>query len=228
MAFTGEDMQHDASQRSSGVMPVARKFIPPLLLLLLLILVLSRFLLVWPTPLIYPNTSLLPGTDLARESWSIFRFVSDTFHTYGQFPLWRPYLLSGAPLIGHPVAPVMYPPNWLAVLLPLPAAFNILILLHLWWAGLGTYLFLRSIGLTSMSAFAGACMFALAPRIFAHLGGGHFELVEAIAWWPWAWLAFQRYWPTKRLGWAVLLGVALAAQALTYGQYLAMSVIVLG
>src|SRR5258708_8879388 len=169
MAFTGEDMQHDASQRSSGVMPVAQKFIPPLLLLLLLILVLSRFLLVWPTPLIYPNTSLLPGTDLARQGWSIFRFVSDTFHTYGQFPLWRPYLLSGTPLIGHPGAAVIYPLNWLTLILPLPTAFNILILFHLWWAGIGTYLFLRAIGLRTVSAFLRAFVFSLSPRPFAHI-----------------------------------------------------------
>ena len=161
-----------------------KTLLAPVLLLLLLIVMLSRFLLVWPTPLIFPNTTLQYGTDLVRESWSVFRFTNDTIHAYGQFPLWRPYLLSGAPLIGHPVAPVMYPPNWLTLILPLPTAFNLLILFHLWWAGVGTYVYLRSIGLRVESSFLGACAFALTPRIFSHIGGGHFPLIEALGWWP--------------------------------------------
>src|SRR5258706_869276 len=197
---------------------------PLLALFGLTILLFSRYLLSWPTPLIFPAPGFQYGTDLMRESWSIFRFTSDVFHQSGAFPLWRPYILSGAPLIGHPVAPVMYLPNWLTLILPLPLAFNILIIVHLWWAGVGTYLYLRlQAGLTSGAALIGALIFSFAPRLFTHIGGGHLPLIEAVAWWPWAWFFFSRYWDSKRLRWAVFLGISLAAHALTDGRYAAMT-----
>ncbi len=187
---------------------------PLLALFGLTILLFSRDLLSWPTPLIFPTPGFQYGTDLMRESWSIFRFTSDVFHQSGAFPLWRPNILSGAPLIGHPVAPVMYLPNWLTLILPLPLAFNILIIVHLWWAGVGTYLYLRlQAGLTSGAALIGALIFSFAPRLFTHIGGGHLPLIEAVAWWPWAWFFFSRYWDSKRLRWAVFLGISLAAHA---------------
>ncbi len=188
------------------------------------VLLLSRYLLAWPTPLIFPAPSFQYGTDLMRESWSIFRYTSDVFHRAATLPLWRPYLLSGAPLIGHPVAPVMYLPNWLTLILPLPLALNLLVIFHLWWAGIGTYLYLRlRAGLKAESAFVGAMIFAYSPRLFTHIGGGHLPLIEAVAWWPWAWFAFSQYWYSKQLRWMVLLGVALAAHALTDGRYAAMT-----
>ncbi len=193
-------------------------------LLGLTILLFSRYLLTWPTPLIFPAPDVSYGTDLVRESWSIFRYTSDVFHQTSRFPLWRPYLLSGAPLIGHPVAPVMYPPNWLTLILPLPLAFNLLIIFHLWWAGVGTYLYLRlRAGISPEAAFIGAIIFAHSPRLFTHIGGGHLPLIAAISWWPWAWFAFSQYWYSQQNRWAVLLGLALAAHALNDGRYAAMT-----
>src|SRR5258708_39251287 len=137
----------------------------------LTILLFSRYLLSWPTPLIFPAPGFQYGTDLMRESWSIFRFTSDVFHQSGAFPLWRPNILSGAPLIGHPVAPVMYLPNWLTLILPLPLAFNILIIVHLWWAGVGTYLYLRlQAGLIAVEAFFGVLLFSFLLRPFSSVG----------------------------------------------------------
>jgi hypothetical protein len=184
----------------------------------------ARFLIVWPTPLIFPNDAFHYGTDLIRESWSNFRYTADILHTTGSLALWRPFLLSGAPLIGHPVAPILYPLNGLTLILPLPLAFNLIFLMHLCWAGLGCYLFLRRVsGLRTESAWVGALIFALAPRLITHVGGGHLPLIEALAWWPWAWLAFSLYWRDLKLYWAVLLGIAVGAMAMTDGRYLAMS-----
>lgn len=69
----------------------------------LTLILFGQYLLTWPTPLIYPVSSL--GTDLPREIWPLAYFVKHSLLTTGELPLWRPYLLSGAPIIGHPVAP---------------------------------------------------------------------------------------------------------------------------
>ncbi len=196
-------------------------------LLAFAVLLLSPYLLVWPAPLIYPESDL--GTDLPREIWPLAAWITDSFAQSGVLALWRPYLLSGAPLIGHPVAPVLYPPNWLLLILPTAPALNALAALHLWWAGLGLYLYLRlALGARRASAFIAAALFAFAPKWLAHLSGGHWPTLTAIVWWPWAWLAFDRFWAARRAHWIVLAGVALAAQALNHGTYFALGLLWLG
>ncbi len=179
-----------------------------------------------PTPLIFSNSEF--GTDLTQEVYPLSRYVRDTLWETGTLPLWRSYYLSGAPLIGHPVAPIFYPVHWLILIFPLPLALNLDALIHIWWAGVGVYLCLRKLrDMRPDAAFLGALLFAYTPRLIAHLAGGHWALLSAVAWFPWVWLAFHSYMQTRRLGWAVLLGIALAAQAMNDGKYLIMSGVVL-
>ena len=188
--------------------PLARQ--DGLVLLGLLIALLIVFAPYIFTPsYILPNSDL--GTDFDREVWPLATVVRDGLRESGEIPLWRTYLLSGTPVAGHPVAPLFYPPHWLIVVLPLSLALNLDALLHLWWAGAGVYLSLRLLtGARRESALVGALIFALAPKWIAHLSGGHWPMIAAVAWWPWAWLFFHRCWQTGRTHWAILLGVALA------------------
>jgi hypothetical protein len=193
-------------------------------------LLLWRFLFVWPTPLLYPEATYGTNlTDLSREVWPVARFVVDTLRQTGELPLWRPYLLSGSPIIGHPVAPILYPPNWIMLVLPLPLSLSLSMLLHLWWAGVGTYAVLRLQYATRReAAFVGALLFGLSPKWIAHFSGGHWPMMAAMAWWPWVWLGFARYWTTKHVKWSVLLGLALAMQALNMGQFFVFSAVWVG
>jgi hypothetical protein len=194
----------------------------------LFLLTLLMFLpyLLPPTPLIFSNSDF--GTDLTQELYPMVSYVRDSLRETGTLPLWRSYHLSGTPLIGHPVAPVFYPVHWLVMVLPLPLALNLDAMLHLWWAGVGLYLCLRLLrGMRSEPAFLAAILFAHTPRLIAHLAGGHWALLASVAWWAWVWLAFHRYMQTRHLAWAVLLGIALASQAMNDGKYLIMSVVAL-
>jgi hypothetical protein len=191
-------------------------------LLVLTLMLLSGYLSPWSTPLIFPNSDL--GTDLVREAWPLARLIVGSIHKTGELPLWRPFLLSGAPLIGHPVAPIFYPPAWLVLVLPLPMALNLLVVLHVWWMALGTYLYLHSYeGVNHAVALLGSIVFAQSPKWFALVAGGHWISIVAVAWWPWALLAFNRYWATRRIQWAICLGTVLAAQAVSDVRYLAFS-----
>lgn len=186
-------------------------------LLGLTVLFLWRYLFTWPTPLIFPVSTL--GTDLPREVWPLWRFMVETLRDTGHVALWRPYLVGGAPVIGHPVAPIFYLPNWIALVLPLPLALNLNAALHLWWASAGTFLILRlHHGTRWEAAFIGGLLFGVTPKWIAHLSGGHWPMMAAVTWWPWAWLGFVRYWATKQARWSALLGFALAMQALNTGQ----------
>jgi hypothetical protein len=82
-----------------------------------------------PQPLILPNSSY--GTDLTREILPTSNFIQQELAHWGAIPLWRPYILSGAPLAGHPVYPLLYPFYWMIAFLPLNLTLNLLIVLHL-------------------------------------------------------------------------------------------------
>jgi len=95
-------------------------------------------------------------------------------------PLWSPTILSGYPFAANPLAGLWYPPGWFALLFPLPLGFNITVILHILWGGLGMYNLLRRERLSHMAALFGALAFESLPKIIAHYGAGHLTLVYAL------------------------------------------------
>jgi hypothetical protein len=115
----------------------------------------------------------------------------DSLWRYGQWPLWNAQLFGGQPFAADPLAGMWYPPNALLLILPLTFGFNLLLALHLAWAGYGLFRFLQAEGLATAPAFFGGLAFAFTPKLIAHLGAGHVSLVFAAAWTPWLMLALR-------------------------------------
>ena len=120
-------------------------------------------------------------------------FLRSAIFKQRTIPLWSPTILSGYPFIANPLSGIFYPPGWLAILLPLPFAFNLLALLHLLWGGIGMFILLRRVGVGQIAALMGAIGFEALPKIFAHFGAGHISLIFAITWTPWLLLASLAY-----------------------------------
>src|SRR3954451_22258747 len=78
------------------------------------------------------------------------------FFEKGWLPLWNAYAFSGIPLLGDGQTALFYPPSWLFFILPGAAALNYDVLLQFCIAGLGMYLFVRSLGLARLPAFIAA------------------------------------------------------------------------
>ncbi len=144
--------------------------------------------LLWPLVL-HPNNVLLPPqaeySDLLLSHWPNAEFLRRSLFTFHQLPLWNPSILSGAPFAADPLSGLWYPPNWLTVFLPLPLAFNLLLLLHLTGAGWGMFRWARADGFGFWPAFLGGLAFAGMPKLIAHIGAGHVSLAYAVAWTPW-------------------------------------------
>ncbi len=144
--------------------------------------------LLWPAVL-HPGQVLMRPreqfSDLLLSHWPNAEFLRRALFEFHQFPLWNPSILNGAPFAADPLAGLWYPPNWLAVILPLPFAFNLLFALHLAWAGWGMYRWARADGFGVWPALIGGVTYAAAPKIMAHLAAGHVSLVFAVAWMPW-------------------------------------------
>ena len=124
-------------------------------------------------------------SDLTISHWPNWYFVKEALRASGQVPLWRPAILGGAPLVGNPLAALFYPPNWLALLLPLTASFNLQYALHAFGAGAALYALARwGYGRSPFAAFLGGLGYAFTPKWVAHLGAGHLGLCQAYAWLP--------------------------------------------
>lgn len=107
-------------------------------------------------------------------------------------PLWNPQLAGGLPFAADPLSGIWYPPNWLAVLLPIGFGFNLIFWLHLAWAGLGAWRLARSLGSGTSGAWIAGIAYSGSPKLLAHLGLGHLGLVCGMSWAPWALEAARR------------------------------------
>ncbi|HEY70154.1 MAG TPA: YfhO family protein [Anaerolineae bacterium] len=151
----------------------------------------------WLSPLI-PNptgVAFQPGaqhSDLLISHLPNAIFLKRSLQTWGQIPLWNPMILSGAPFAADPLSGVFYPPNWLLLILPLSLGFNLLLWLHLAFAGFGIYRLLRDEGVGMPGAVLAGLAFGGLPKLVGHVGLGHVSLVFAVSWTPWILLAVNR------------------------------------
>lgn len=102
----------------------------------------------------------------------------------GRFPLWNPYAFGGHPFHGAFEPGLLYPPNWLHLALPVEAALNAVLLLHVWLAGALAYAWARRRGASPAGAFAGGAAFMFCGPLFLRLYAGHLPYVCAAAWLP--------------------------------------------
>ncbi|MFA4944365.1 MAG: hypothetical protein WC789_06660 [Lentisphaeria bacterium] len=158
-----------------------------------------------------PGTVLsLAGTDLDMQfvGWRQFGFGE---LAKGNLALWNPHIYGGAPFFGGFQAALLYPPNWLHLILPLPTALNAGIILHLWLAGLWTALWLNGRRLHLAAALAGAILFQLCGAHFWHIMAGHLANLCTLAWAPLLWAAVDGVLERRgrRWAWAGAAAVAL-------------------
>jgi hypothetical protein len=165
-----------------------------ILLISLFFMVLSGF---WIAPailnlndfLFHPNAQY---SDVLISHWPNWYFIRDAIHTWREFPLWNPLILSGAPLVGDPLFGIWYPPNWLNAILPIGMAINLLFWVHLAWAGIGMFYWMREEGLHWAGALLAGIAFSGMPKLIGHIGMGHLGLVSSVAWTPWLLLVTRR------------------------------------
>jgi len=159
----------------------------------------SFWVLLTPLLLLLPalGTFPYPSADTAYSDMTLAHYpyaiyLQQALLVEHRLPLWSPLILSGSPFAANPLSGLWYPPGWLALLLRLPFGFNLLILLHLLWAGLGLYQFLRAEGLSHLPALLAGLGFEALPKLFAHYGAGHLTLLYAVAWTPWLLLSCRQ------------------------------------
>lgn len=168
------------------------------------------------------------GGDLVSFLFPIYRFAARTL-SQGQLPLWNPHLYGGAPFVTDIQAGFLYPPNLLLFLLNPAFDYRWMQLLsigHLWWAGLGVYALVRTLGHSRPAALLAGLAFGLCDMLFIHLG--NLNLIAVLSWSGWVLTACHLALTRRSLPWAavaaVLFAIANYAGHAQSSYYLAMTV----
>ena len=168
------------------------------------------------------------GTDIYRQfaGWRSFGFGEIAS---GNFPFWNPFVYGGMPYFSGFQSALLYPPNYLYLVLPLEKAVNWGVALHAWWLGVGMLLWLRSMGLRQMAAlFGGALLMFSAPH-FLHIYAGHLTNLCVMAWAPWLFLAIRSYRAEQKLAWVFWGAFVVTMQILAgHPQYVYYGAIIAG
>ena len=161
----------------------------------------------------------------------------------GRLPLWTSSLVAGYPLLAEGQIGALYPPNiLLCALLPVEVALNVSILAHFLLAGVGMYLFCRSLTLHRGPSLTGGIVFMMGGFLVAHLN--HISILSVAAWLPYLMLAGRHtldvYAPTRgsnrkqpsrsrRVTWTIVLALLVAIQFLAgHPQISLLNILLLG
>jgi hypothetical protein len=108
----------------------------------------------------------------------------------GRVALWNPYLFMGAPFMANSQSGFFYPLNLLMSWLDVTRAINWTIVLHIFIAASGVYLFARSVVRSSIAA---ALLAAISFGLGGYLGTQieHVNQLQGLAWIGWLFLAYE-------------------------------------
>ena len=102
-------------------------------------------------------------------------------------PFWNPNVGCGEPFFANPQTGLLYPPAWLAALLPPAAAVGVEVGVHLAILAMGCTLLARRLGADGwMDLVAGWAVIAAGPVLGS---SGVLNNLDTLAWTPWVWWA---------------------------------------
>jgi hypothetical protein len=147
--------------------------------------------------------------DVAPFFYPMKHFLASVVRS-GDLPLWNPWVAGGEPFFASLQPGLLYPGSLVLYGLPMPAAFDWLVVLHYPLAGLGLALLLRRWGHGWTAAVLGGSVFMLGG-FFVSLGN-FVNNLQTVAWLPWLFLAWDRVLDGGRIRdlllFAILCGIA--------------------
>lgn len=130
--------------------------------------------LVYCYPVFFGRVLLPSESDQYIGGYAVRTFGTEILRQMGHFPLWNPYLFGGMPYIGSMNGDIFYPPSLVLRLLLRPDLFiTWAFLIHIFFAGWLTYLFLRKAGLGFAGALLGGLAYMMGGPISSYVSPGH-------------------------------------------------------
>ncbi len=133
-----------------------------------------------------------PHSDQYIAGYAFREFAATTLKTSGHFPLWNPYLFGGMPYIAAMHGDIFYPTFLLRMIMPTDVAMTWGFIIHIFLAGLFTYVFLRGIGYGFYGALVGGLAYMMSGQIASSVSPGHDGKLFVSALFPLALLLLYR------------------------------------
>src|SRR5262245_24244060 len=112
-------------------------------------------------------------SDQYKAGYAFRQFGAETLRQTGHFPLWNPYMYGGLPYVAAMHGDIFYPTFLLRLVMPTDMAMSWGFAIHLFLAGLFTYVFLRALGLGFWAAVLGGVVYSLGGNIAGLASPGH-------------------------------------------------------
>ena len=150
----------------------------------------------------------IPAADFYLQIYPMAQRAAEWMRE-GRLPIWNPYQFGGHPFLATGIYGVLYPLNFLYLLLPIEVAMEATMVAHLAAAGLFMYAFARAIRLSRIAAVTAGVAFMWSGFVV----GETFWFPPAVCaapWLPLGLLAVERMVRSPRLVWSAVLAVAVA------------------
>ena len=195
-----------------------------------LILLLALALAMFADLLFAGGTRVLgyPGSDMFLQyfAWREFGFRE---LAKGNLALWNPHIFSGAPYFGGMQGALLYPPNWLFLVLPTAVAINWTVALHVFAIGAFMFCWMKQRGLSDAASFFAGMLAMFSGVFFPHVFAGHLPQLSAMTWSPLIFCSIDAVFRTQRVRWSLLGIFAIAMQTLAgFPQYVFYTAIIAG
>ena len=175
----------------------------------------------WPFVYFWPiaiGQSVLAGDDIVRMFLPVRLELARTL-VEGRLPLWTPDMQAGFPLFAEGQVAALYPLHLILYrFLPINWALSLSILFHLAWFSAGMYVFVRSLGCRSASAFLAGLICGFGGFTVAHIQ--HLSLLAVASWLPWLGFFQEKYWNARierkpmAVFWFLLVSLSIGLQFL--------------
>jgi hypothetical protein len=132
----------------------------------------------------------------------------------GNLPLWNPHLFSGTPFVGGFQSALLYPPNWIHLLLPTEMAIDLEVAVHVFLLGAFQYAWARSRRLGHGASLFAAAMLMFGAPVALRVLAGQLTVLATLAWTPLLFLSIDRLLERPTTGWCLVGVLATAMQAL--------------
>ena len=114
-----------------------------------------------------------PRSDQYIAGYAFRDFAARYFREHGAIPQWNPYLFGGMPFVDAMHGDTFYPTALLRALLGTDTGMTWGFMLHVFLAGLFSFVFLRSIGLSFFAALVGGVAYQMGGNVAGLVSPGH-------------------------------------------------------
>jgi hypothetical protein len=114
-----------------------------------------------------------PRSDQYIAGFAFREFAAASLRAGEGFPLWNPYLFGGMPYVAAMHGDIFYPTFLLRMILPTDVAMTWGFIIHVFLAGLFTFIFLRSLGIGFFGSLIGGLAYMMSGNVAGLVSPGH-------------------------------------------------------